>query len=199
MTAQEPAPDAYVWIVPGDGIAGQPASRDTDATGRTEFRWAPPSDADAGTWSSTVEFAEFVAPEGDAAVTGLGADCLLERGESTETLVVTADVRADEVNDSLTGIGSYSFPNVRFRAGDRVQCTLGNQVPIPPPTTVPESTTTVPESTTTVPETTTTVPETTTTVPETTTTTTTHHDAPRPPRRSRRRIRRSAMPSTRSG
>jgi uncharacterized surface protein with fasciclin (FAS1) repeats len=173
VTVQQPTPDAYFWIVPGDGIVGQPATRVTDATGRTEFRWAPPADTDVTTWSSTVELAEFVSPEGDSAVVGLGTACTLERNGSSDALVVTAEVRPGQIDDSLIGIGSYTFPNVRFQAGDRVECTLGNQVATPPPTTVPDSTTIVPESTTTVPESTTTVPESTTTVPQTTTTSTT--------------------------
>ena len=173
VVVQEPSPDSYVWVVPADGVVGEAAVRQTDATGRTEFRWTPLEDADAATWSSTVEFGEFVSPEGDAAVIDLGADCTLERNGSTEPLIVSVDVRPDQLDDSLTGVGTYTFPNIRFESGDRVECELGNRVPVPPPTTVPESTTTVPDSSTTAPETTTTAPETTTTVPETTTTSTT--------------------------
>lgn len=171
VTVQEPAADAYTWVIPSDASVGQAGLRETDSTGRAEFRWAPSDVATADTWTSTVEVSEFIAPEGGRAVTDLAVDCTLERDGSTEDIVVDATVRSDEPVGSPDSVGNYSFPNLRLAAGDRVTCTSTNILAdIPPP--ISEPATTVLESTT-VPETTTTVAETTTTVAETTTTTTT--------------------------
>ena len=185
----EPDVDAYTWVIPSDGVVGQAGLRQTDATGRVEFRWAPSDLADTATWTSTVEVAEFVAGEGDQVVTDLAVECSIDRDGSSEALAVDSTVQSD-ANDPTVTVANYSFPNFRLIAGDRVDCTSTNVIADAAPvisestTTVPESTTTVPESTTTVPETTTTVPETTTTVAETTTTsstTTTAQPAPADP------------------
>ena len=164
-------PDAYTWVIPADAVVGQAGLRQTDGTGRVEFRWAPSDLADTATWTSTVEIAEFIAAEGEQAVTGLAFDCSLERDGSEEAIVGEANVRTD-VNDPLATVGEYSFPNIRLIAGDRVDCVATNVVADAPPV-IPESTTTIPESTTTIPESTTTIPETTTTSTTTTTTTST--------------------------
>ena len=171
VIVQGPNADAYTWTVPTDAVAGQPALRQTDPTGRTEFRWAPVEGADLANWSSTVELAEFVAPEGDRAVETIGADCNLERDGSSEPLVVSAAVNPDPVNDSLTRVGNYSFPNVRFSPGDRVTCAFANQIGTPAPTTVPAVATTAEATSTTEAATTTTEAATTTTEATTTTTT----------------------------
>lgn len=174
-----PDADGYVWVIPDDAVTGQAGIRETDGTGRVEFRWAPSDIADASTWASTVEVAEFIASESDQPVTDLAVDCSLERDGATESIVVEATARFDEVNESLDTIGNYTFPNINLLAGDRVVCTATNIVADPAPvvtetaTSVSESSTTVPETSTTVAETTTTVAETTTTVLETTTTTST--------------------------
>ncbi|WP_040494673.1 fasciclin domain-containing protein [Ilumatobacter nonamiensis] len=160
-----PSPDDYRWVEPADAVVGRSAVLDTDATGRVEFRWSPVEET-AG-WSTTVDLVEAVQPEGDQAVSGIGATCELTRDGSSETLVVATDVALDESNDSLAGVGTYSFPNQTFIPGDRIACAMVNQLVTPPPTTIAE-TTTVPESTSTVAETTTTVAETTTTVAPTT-------------------------------
>ncbi len=175
VTVQGSDAAAYRWVLPPDAVVGQAALKPTDATGRTEFRWAPSATADASTWGSTAEIAEFIEAEGEQSVTGLSAQCTLERGDSTDDIVVEAVATAA---DAQTTVGNYTFPNVRLTAGDRVSCTSTNVVADPAPVvsepiaSVPESIASVPESTTTAPETTTTVAETTTTVAETTTTTT---------------------------
>ncbi|MGA9277640.1 fasciclin domain-containing protein [Ilumatobacter sp.] len=153
VTAQEGAADNYVWITPAGVVAGQAAVEETDATGRAEFRWGPAGEAADSGWTTRVEMVEAVFPEGDQPVSGIGAECQLERGDSTDDLVIAAQVQFGDGAATDPGVGTYNFPNVSFRPGDRVTCTLQNQVATPAPTTVAE-TTTVPETTTTVPETT---------------------------------------------
>ncbi len=178
VAVQTPEADAYTWVIPSDGVVGQAGLRQTDATGRVEFRWAPSDGVDAASWTSTVEIAEFIAAEGEQAVTELAVDCSLQRDGTEEAIVGEGTVQIN-ANDPLATIGNYSFPNLGLTAGDRIDCTSTNVVADPAPvitestTTVPESTTTVPESTTTVAETTTSVADTTTTEAETTTTSST--------------------------
>lgn len=154
-----PSPDDYRWIAPADGVVGSSVVVPADATGRVEFRWGPVEVTED--WASTVDLVEAVEPEGDQQVTGIGANCELDRDGSTEPLVVATDVSFDESGDSLTGVGRYNFPNITFRPGDRVTCAMVNQLASAPPTTVAETTTTVAETTTTVAETTTTAAPTT--------------------------------------
>lgn len=63
VTVSVPVPDAYTWVVPSNAVVGQAALRQTDATGRAEFRWAPVALAEDSTWTSTVEVAEFIASD----------------------------------------------------------------------------------------------------------------------------------------
>jgi uncharacterized surface protein with fasciclin (FAS1) repeats len=147
VSAEQPTPNDYLWIAPEDAVVGQPAELQTDATGRAEFRWAPAEGNPDGTWATTVGISESIAPEGSEAVSGIGADCDLERDGSTRTLAVQTNVQTDPAND--VGLGLYGFPNATFLAGDRITCTMVNQFATPPPTTVAETTTTVPETTTT--------------------------------------------------
>ncbi|MEP4653055.1 MAG: hypothetical protein ABJ314_22980, partial [Ilumatobacter sp.] len=156
VTVQGPDANAYRWVLPPDAVVGQAALKPTDATGRTEFRWAPGANADPSTWGSTAEIAEFIEPEGAQPVTGLSAQCTLQRGDSTDDIVVQAVATAA---DAQTTVGNYTFPNIRLTAGDRVSCTSTNVLADPAPVvsepiaSVPESIESVPESTTTVPET----------------------------------------------
>lgn len=174
-------PLAYAWVVPVDAAVGTAAVLPTDDVGRVEFRWAPTDGVDLATWATSIELAEFVAPEGETSVESMAGDCVLERNGATDAIALDGVVRPGPDAESLTRVGNYTFPNVLVEPGDRIRCTLMNVAGTPPPsvdtTTIPESTTTLVEPTTTVPETTTTVPETTTTttttVPATTTTTTT--------------------------
>jgi hypothetical protein len=144
-----PAPGAYRWVVPADAIAGQNALRQTDASGRAEFRWVPDGDADLSTWTSSVALNEMVAPENGGLVPDLVGVCALERNGTTDRLVIDVNLRPDDQDGSLAQIGRYTFPNARFVPGDRVNCTVSYVAPVEVATPLP--TTTLPEPTTTLP------------------------------------------------
>ena len=180
VNATGPAPEQYAWVVPAEAVTGEPAIRQTDAGGRSEFRWQPALGSDLDNWSSTVEIGEVV--NGQLATGGVSSECRIDRGDGAPTaLATTVAFAGDGIEADSPAIATYAFPNVTFAAGDRIECTFTNgtdivaAVPVDPTTTVVDTTTTVPEeTTTTIIETTTTLaPETTTTtvVPETTTTT----------------------------
>jgi len=167
----------FRWVVPTDLGRVPSAVRQTDASGRTEFRWAPLSEDDSSTWTSTVNFREAWPDPTLGVVT---VRCTLE-GPTDEPLPIAVETSIENGGLTIGGVSVdalvTTFPNIRLRVGDVVTCEANGPVPPPfDPNAPVESTTTtsLPETTTSL-ESTTTVPEstTTTTVPETTTTTTT--------------------------
>jgi hypothetical protein len=141
--------------VPAEAIGGQSAIRQTDVTGRVEFRSAPDGDVDLSTWTSSFALNEMVAPENGDFVLDLVAACLRERNGIANLLVTDASLRPDDQNDSFTQIERYAVPNARFVPGDRVNCTISHAPPVDvlvaplPTTTIPEPTATLPATATT--------------------------------------------------
>jgi uncharacterized surface protein with fasciclin (FAS1) repeats len=172
VTGPTDTPNGFIWVLPPNSIAPDPATAVTDGNGNVQFRWAPLEQLiDTEGWRSTLVITETLAPEVTLEATAF--NCLLERtGEATQGIAMTADISTAPVTEERTV--TYSFPGHEFAPGDRMSCAVVNGPLAPTPTT----TTTVPESTTTVPETTTTVAATTTTTTVAATTTTTTAVAP---------------------
>ncbi len=158
VTGPTDTPDGFIWVLPPNSIAPEPATAVTDGIGDVLFRWAPLEQlVDSAGWRSTLVISEVLAPNVTLGATEF--NCLLERSGSTQGVPMTVDISASPVSEER--LVTYSFPGHEFAPGDRMSCAVANG-PLAPTTT-----------TTTVPDPTTTVLETTTTVAETTTTTTT--------------------------
>lgn len=166
-------PAEYRWILPGDTPAPQPAVGTTDGAGRLKFAWAPiAAPADDSAWSSTVTLDEVLPP--NATLTAPSYECVLERGDVTLNVTVTAEISPEPVTEPRTV--RYSFGSVEFVTGDSLICPILSGDPNSETTTtvLTESSTTLAAATT-VPATTavpTTLPPVTTAPPPEVTTTT---------------------------
>jgi uncharacterized surface protein with fasciclin (FAS1) repeats len=177
VTGQAGAEDRFLWLIPPNANAPDPAlDRTSASSGRAEFQWGPTNDVEIPEeWTSTITLIEQFGAEESLVANNF--DCSLERRGQDAGLVTIAVTFDNPADLTAPRTATYLFPGFSFLAGDVMTCVISNGVAVAVPDT--STTTTPPPAETTTSTTTTTLPpETTTTTtttlpPETTTTTTT--------------------------
>ena len=156
-------PDSFLWLLPPNSRAPEPAESTTTSGGKVEFQWGPTEEVgDMTLWPSSITLTEAI--PADWTPPGPIIPCSLERRDVDDSIVELA-VTVEPADPTLERIATYEFVSHVFQPGDTVKCGLTSAAPGATTTTTSSTSTTSTTSTTT-----TTVPETTTTettVPET--------------------------------